>query len=131
MAARYSSVLHEPQGRQELFCFGEDPLGLIAQAEQCFLASGTAARFGDSQHLVRRHVGLHTGLGIGAEGAIATIIAAKVRERNENFSGVANRRAFEAIPNGGGGLKQRKQGRVAHQGQRVVVGYGAGYAAAV
>ena len=44
----------EAQRFQKLSCFREHSLGLIAQAEQSFFASGTAARFGHRQHFIRR-----------------------------------------------------------------------------
>src|SRR4029077_5826211 len=100
----------------------EHALGLVAQAEQSFLASGEAARFGYRQYFIRAHIRLHAGLRIGADRAIAAIVAAKVRGWNEDLPGVADRTAFEAIPNGGGRLQQSSQRSIVHQRKRIFAG---------
>jgi hypothetical protein len=65
--------------------FGENALGLIAEAEERFLASGAAALFGECEHLVRCHE-VRAGLaGIFSEGAVAAVVAAKGSQRDEDL----------------------------------------------
>src|SRR5579862_1080833 len=88
----------EAQRLQKLFRFRKHTLGLVAKAEQSLLASRTAACVGYRQHFVRGHIRRHAWFRISSERAIATIIATQVGKRNEDFSGIADRIAFEAIP---------------------------------
>src|ERR1700682_1504116 len=70
---------------QEFAGLGKDPFGLIAEAEESFLAACLAAPFGKREHLFRRHE-VSAGLArILAEGAVAAIVAAKGGERDEDF----------------------------------------------
>src|SRR5260370_6910347 len=65
--------------------FGENALGLIAEAEERFLASGAAALFSECEHLVRRHE-MRTGLaGIFSKGAVAAVVAANGSQRDEDL----------------------------------------------
>ena len=63
------------------------------------------AGVGYRKYFIWSHVRRHTGLRISPEGAIATIVATQVGEWNENFSGVADRIPFEAVPDRGSSLK--------------------------
>src|SRR5205807_5191791 len=105
----------EAKALQKLPRFGEQSLGLVAQAEQSFFASGKAACFGYCQYFVRCHVRLHTRLGICPERAIAAIIPTKVGEWNKDLPGVADRPAFEAVPYGRSHLEHRLQRGFVHQ----------------
>jgi hypothetical protein len=90
---------------QKFFRFGKYALGLITQAEQSLFASRAAARFGYRKYFVWRHVRRHTGLRIRTERAIAAIVATQVGQWDEYFSGIADRIAFEAVPDGSSSLE--------------------------
>jgi hypothetical protein len=63
----------------------KNAFGLIAQTEQRFLASRAAPLLSEREDFIRRHE-VRTGLaGILAERAVAAIVAAKSRERDENL----------------------------------------------
>ena len=76
--------------RQEFSRFGKHALWLIAQAEQSFLAPLSCARFGDGEHLIRRHISRAAGHWVGTEGAVAAIVAAEMGERNEDLFRIAD-----------------------------------------
>ena len=70
---------------KEFTSFGENLFGLIAEAEESFLAAGLAAAFGEGEDFVGSHE-MGAGLaGVLAEGTVAAIIAAEGGERNEDF----------------------------------------------
>jgi hypothetical protein len=63
-------------------------LRLVAQGEQCFVATGRRAGAGDRQHLLQIKIGRPLGIGELREGAIMTDVPAKLGERNEDFTRV-------------------------------------------
>src|SRR5271157_964193 len=69
-------------------------LRLITQAEQGLFASRSTPGFGHRENFLRRHKRLAIGRRVRSERAIAAIIATQIRQRDENFFRVANRRAF-------------------------------------
>src|SRR6267143_1691410 len=70
---------------QELAGLGKDPFGLIAETEESFFSPRLAAAFGKREHLFRRHE-VSAGLArVLSKGAVATIVAAKGGERDEDF----------------------------------------------
>ena len=70
---------------QEFAGFGKDPFGLIAEAEESFLAARLAALFGKHEDFLRRHE-VSAGLaGVLAKSAVAAIVTAKGGERDEDF----------------------------------------------
>ena len=70
---------------EEFAGFGKNPFGLIAEAEEGFLATGLTASFGEGEDFLRSHE-MRAGLtGVFAEGAVAAIVAAKSGERDENL----------------------------------------------
>jgi hypothetical protein len=62
-----------------------------------------------AQNFFWRH-GMRTGLsGIAAEGAISTVIATQIGERDKNFAGVRDETGLESVTgSGGGGQKTRE-----------------------
>ena len=70
---------------QEFAGFGKDPFGLIAKAEESFLAAGLAALFCKREDFVRCHEVSARLAGVLTKSAVATIVPAKGGERDEYF----------------------------------------------
>src|SRR5690242_14828087 len=115
----------EAQVIQKTFRLGENFLGLVSQAEQRLFASGAAARFGDRQDFVRREVRGNAGPGVGAERAIAAVVAAKMRQGNEDLPGIADGAAFPAVAQRRRSLEQRLERGLLHQRKRIFARYAA------
>src|SRR6267143_7038729 len=100
---RYGRKVVE-RARKALFAkkfasFGENALGLIAEAEERFLASGAAALFSECEHVVRRHE-VRAGLaGIFSEGAVAAVVSAQSSQRDEDFLRKGDDRSLPASAN--------------------------------
>ena len=118
----------EPRHRREIFegplealsaekfaRFGERNLGLIAEAEKQFMASGTPCGFGSGDHVFGRHIAPTRLAGIATERAIAATVAAERRERNERLAGVTDRASLDAIPQRGCCFEERGGLRVLDQ----------------
>ena len=88
----------EAEPVQEFARLGKNPLRLVAEAEKRFLAARAAARFGNGQDFVRAHIGGAPRHRIGAKGAIAAIVAAEMRQRDEDLLRIADDPALDAIP---------------------------------
>src|SRR5882724_1838794 len=70
---------------EEFAGFGEYLFRLVAQAEECFLAAGLTAAFGEGEDFLAGHE-MSAGLArVFAEGAVAAIVAAEGRQRDEDF----------------------------------------------
>ena len=84
----------------------ENPLGLVPQTNQRFLAPGAAPLFREREHFVRGHE-MRAGLpGIFPEGAVAAIVAAERRQRNENFLREADGVPFSLLAHRAGRFEQ-------------------------
>ncbi len=83
----------------------EDAFGLVAQAEQRFLASGVAGSLSQGKHFLWRHEMRARLTWIFAERAVAAVIAAKRGQGNENFLGEGDRRSLAACTK----LRSRRQ----------------------
>ena len=110
----------ETQFSQVFPGFGENALRLIAQTEESFFASRPASGFGHGENILRRHVGLSTGLRVRPKRAVAAVVAAQMRERDEDFLRIADGAALVLVPNGSGGLQQGSQVGSLHQGKRLL-----------
>src|SRR5581483_11631349 len=75
----------------------KDGFGPVAETEERLFTTELRAGLCDRNHFVGRH-GVRAGLiRVFAERAVAAIIAAEVRERNEDFLGVSDAAAFDAV----------------------------------
>src|SRR5437879_4405196 len=70
---------------QEFAGLGKNPFGLIAEAEESFLAARLAAAFCEREDFIRRHEVSPRLARILAKSAVAAIVAAKGGERDEYF----------------------------------------------
>ena len=108
----------KPCALQKLPGFGENSLGLIAQTEERLLAAGGAALFRSSENFVRRHEVRARLAGIFAEGAVAAVVAAQRGERDKNFLGVGDRRAFAKCAEFRGGGEEFGKRRFVREAER-------------
>ena len=92
---------------QRVAHLGEEQFRLVAQAEESLGASQLFAGAGDRENFVRSH-GMRAGIsGIAAEGAVAAVIAAKIRQRQEDFSRIGDDAGLEVFFCGAGRGEQR------------------------
>ena len=106
------TVLAEPRAGD-----GVALLGPLAQREERFVAAGLGAPAGDAQHVVGREVGRgepRRGLG---EGAVAALVPAEHRERDEHLGRVGDPGAVHLVAPGRGPRQQLGEG----EGEHVVV----------
>ncbi len=87
-------------------------LGLIAEREQCFVASGPFAGTRDSENLLGRQKGGLPTPRRFCKRTVVAHIAAQMRQRDENLSGVGNHIAMTAVAKFSGMLEQRIATRV-------------------
>ncbi len=84
---------------QPLGCRRITQLRPFAQREQRLMTTGVCSTSGDSQNLLRRHERrVEPGRRLG-KGAIPTLVAAQLREGNEDLGGVGDNRSEGAIAN--------------------------------
>ena len=84
-------------------------LGLVAQGEQRLGAAGGLACARDLEHLLGRQIGRLAALGRMHEGAVAAVVAAQMRERNEHLLGEGHASAEGLVADRRGALHQRSQ----------------------
>src|SRR6266478_2428570 len=114
----------ETLSAEEFAGFGENLFGLIAEAEEGFLAASLAASLGKGKNFIRGHE-VSAGLaGILAEGAVATIVAAQSGERDEDFFGEGDDGSFSLGAEFGGGGEEVGQRRPRSQQDSVFARYG-------
>src|SRR5882724_260758 len=77
--------------------FREAQLWLITQTEEGFGATPLLPRSCNLQDLIRGHGVSARFAGISTEGAIATVVAAQVRQRDEDLARVGNDIGFESL----------------------------------
>src|SRR5882762_6176008 len=112
---RYGRKVVE-RARKALFAkkfasFGENALGLIAEAEERFFASRAAALFSECEHLLRRHE-VRAGLaGIFSKGAVAAVVAAKSSQWDEDLFRKGDDSSLPAGANFGGCAQEFRQRR--------------------
>ena len=85
------------QVAQSLPHLREGQLRLVAQAEKSFRTAHLLSRSRDFQDLVRGH-GVRPGFaGVAPEDAVAAIITAQVRQRDEDFARISDDAGLEAL----------------------------------
>ena len=76
---------------------GKQQFRLIAEAEESFGTSQLFAGAGDGQHFLRSQ-GMRSGFsGIAAESAVTAVVAAEIRQRQENLPRVGDDTGFEVF----------------------------------
>ena len=97
------------QPAQGLAHFRKCEFGFITEAEESLGASHLLARSDNRHYLVGGH-GVCTHMArIAAEGAIATVIATEIGERNKNLARIGHDPRLEALPSFHCGRKQRRK----------------------
>jgi hypothetical protein len=91
---------------------GEEQFGFVAEAKESFGASQFFSGARDLENLFGSHRVSAGFSGVAAEGAVAAIVAAQIRQRQKNFSRVCNNTGLEGVSCGAGGSE--------HGGQIVV-----------
>ena len=95
---------------EEFAGFGENLFGLIAEAEERFLAAGLASAFGEGENFVRGHEMRARLAGVFAEGAVAAIVAAEGGQRDEDLFGKGDDIPFGLGADFGGGCQKVREG---------------------
>src|SRR5580704_15700567 len=89
--------------------FRKREFGFIAEAEKSLGASHLLARSHNRHYLVGGHGVCACLARISSEGAVATVIATEVRERNKNLARIGHDPRLEALPGFHCSRKQRRK----------------------
>src|SRR5215472_572928 len=87
-----------PEALEFVSHFTECSLRPISETKQSFFATQSGASLGHAKHIIGCHCPRALVAGVLSKSTVATVVAAEVGQRYENFSRIGDDSAFEAVP---------------------------------